>query len=592
MRDQSTPQKTPTTSPPQPRAFVYCRVSSAMQEDGASLDEQERICREYDDAQGYAVAGVFREVEDGEEVERPVLSRLLAAGKRGEGDAVLVWKQDRLGRGSAIHVVLWLLDGAGIEPLCVTEPFSEGIISTTVRGIVSGEEKKNIRLRTQGGRKARAASGRLIPGPCPAYGYRWRDDKKTAYDIDETTAPVVRRIYREIAAGKKLREVAAGLKADGVPTPNGGREWSNTTLRKYALNPFYIGRASAYATRKIEKVRVNGKRVQRFVERPEDEIIPLPEGTVPPLVTPELARIVREQLARNKRESPRRNANPEAFLLRAGFVRCGCCGKAAATRWQGGRTPDSPRFPQYFVQRQAWNHADCAGASISAAKLDAEVWSFVETILDRPEHIFRRLEQLREEDTTKDELAAIDKALAAVAKQHNSWMLMAAAVEDADAAAEIAAKLAALGRERKEYEGRRANVLARRRGWEARQEQLRELAAWIARTRRKLDYFDTPALAPDEVADLRAAGVEYSDEQAAWLTTPPGAWAGDTDIALLEVTQDAYRMERERNPPSYKKKREWLTALGLEVSLFPADHQPRYTIRTDLSSAIVDTSIR
>jgi DNA invertase Pin-like site-specific DNA recombinase len=66
-----------------PRAAVYCRVSSEAQEDGASLDEQERIGRDYAAQHGLAVVEVYREVYDGEEIERPVLRQLLAADKRG-----------------------------------------------------------------------------------------------------------------------------------------------------------------------------------------------------------------------------------------------------------------------------------------------------------------------------------------------------------------------------------------------------------------------------------------------------------------------------------------------------------------------------
>ena len=42
---------------------------------------------------------------------------------------------------------------------------------------------------------------------------------------------VVRRILAERADGRKLREIAEGLTADGVPTARGGMSWSTSTVQ-------------------------------------------------------------------------------------------------------------------------------------------------------------------------------------------------------------------------------------------------------------------------------------------------------------------------------------------------------------------------
>jgi len=52
--------------------------------------------------------------------------------------------------------------------------------------------------------------------------------------IDEGEAGVVRRIFREYAAGRSPREIARRLNAEGVPGP-GGRPWGDTTIRGHAL---------------------------------------------------------------------------------------------------------------------------------------------------------------------------------------------------------------------------------------------------------------------------------------------------------------------------------------------------------------------
>ncbi len=365
----------------QPRAAVYCRVSSEAQEDGASLDEQERICREYAARHGLAVVDVFREVYDGEEIERPVLRLLLNAAKRGEADTVIVWKQDRLGRGIKAHeVVYYMCELAGLEPACVLEPYgdsSELTMTRGMRGIVSGEEKKNIRLRTQGGRKARASAGKIIPGPRPLYGYEWKDaghgkgQTKVAYVVNDDEAAIVRHIYRELAGGKGLKTLALEMTAAGIPTPNGGPHWNSTTIRKIAREPRYTGRAYAYGPRKVVRVKgPHGGKVWREFARPEAEIVALPDGTIPPIVGEAEAALVGEQLARNQREAVRNSREPERFLLRAGHIRCGACGRAAHTMLKAGHTSRAV----YVVQRYEWRHKDCPHTTTGAATLDAQVW--------------------------------------------------------------------------------------------------------------------------------------------------------------------------------------------------------------------------
>ncbi|MDQ3656581.1 MAG: recombinase family protein, partial [Chloroflexota bacterium] len=56
------------------KAAIYCRVSSAAQEDNSSLVTQEERCRLYAADQGWIVTDVFREVHTGSELfERPQL---------------------------------------------------------------------------------------------------------------------------------------------------------------------------------------------------------------------------------------------------------------------------------------------------------------------------------------------------------------------------------------------------------------------------------------------------------------------------------------------------------------------------------------
>src|SRR5215211_2873614 len=81
------------------RCVVYCRISSAGQEDNSSLETQEQDCRAYAAAHGWSVVGVFKDIHTGRELfERPQLTLLRESMRRREFDVLLVWALDRLSR--------------------------------------------------------------------------------------------------------------------------------------------------------------------------------------------------------------------------------------------------------------------------------------------------------------------------------------------------------------------------------------------------------------------------------------------------------------------------------------------------------------
>lgn len=518
-----------------PNAAIYCRVSSTGQEDGASLDEQERICRAYAAERGLRVHAAYHETADGEEIDRRQLRQLLDAGKSGEVTHAIVWKQDRLGRGVKAHeVCFYMLELAGIQPLCVLEPYGDSsvdMMTRGIRGIVSGEEKKNIRLRTQGGRKARAHAGKLIPGPRPLYGYRYVDQgtgkgqTKVAYEPDPDTAPVVRRIFRDLAEGVSLRKVAEGLNADGVPTPWRAAQWRYSSVRLLTLHPAYCGDGCAYGS--VERRRetgAGGARRYRRAERDPAERVPLPAGTIPALVSREEWQAAREAARRNKREATRHNRDPEAFLLRAGYVRCGHCGRAAHTVWKPGkRGTNQTARPNYviFPSPSDGTHADCPSTVISAERLDAVVWGRIESVLLDEAVIRREVARLRTADPTGDEIRAVERALAEIARKRENGA-RAILLLDEDAAGPIVGQLALLARQKADLDEERARILRRREAWRQAQRVLDQIETWRARVARNLARLN------------------------------------------------------------YALKRDILTAMDVRVTLWPAGHRPRYAIAASI----------
>src|SRR5829696_7085769 len=104
-------------------AVIYCRVSTAAQEEGTSLDTQEARCRAYAEEHGLVVSGVYREVYTGAELfDRPQLSALRELVRRREVEVVIAFALDRLTRNQAhLGVIVSEADYAGVTLEFVTE---------------------------------------------------------------------------------------------------------------------------------------------------------------------------------------------------------------------------------------------------------------------------------------------------------------------------------------------------------------------------------------------------------------------------------------------------------------------------------------
>lgn len=93
---------------------------------------------------------------------------------------------------------------------------------------------KDLGEKTRRGQIGRVAKGR-IPGGL-SYGYRRvtklgadSEPDRGLREIDEAQAAVVRRIFRELLAGRSPRAIALSLNEEGVPSLS-GHEWRANTI--------------------------------------------------------------------------------------------------------------------------------------------------------------------------------------------------------------------------------------------------------------------------------------------------------------------------------------------------------------------------
>jgi site-specific DNA recombinase len=362
---------------------IYARVSTTEQGEGTSLATQAAACAKLAKEEGLLVPPqyIFREMESGAAPVRPVLEQVRALVRERLVSAVICYSSDRLSRDSM--QLLFFVDEvlkAGAKLHFVTENFEDsetGRLILYVRGFASALERQRIIERTIRGKKARLQAGKLI-GASPLYGYTLQDGKR---EMVQAQAEVVKRIFTEAVAGRAIRAVAAGLTADGIPSPRGKATWGRSTVIRILHEEAYRGLTVAW------KWKTEGN---RLVRRPEEERILLPEGTTPRIVSDDDWFRVQARLERNGEVAARNLKHAEQYLSR-GHIVCGHCG---FPMWGETRL----RYGSWSAEYRCRGRTGHVGStcrkgqglpSISGERLDQFVWEQVARILADPDLLER-----------------------------------------------------------------------------------------------------------------------------------------------------------------------------------------------------------
>ena len=344
------------------KTVIYARFSSTLQ-NARSIEDQVALCRERCEREGWDVVDVFTDFAISgaagiDEAARPGLNALLARVEAGGVDQVLAEATDRVARhqGDAFAIRERLtFAGARLFTLSdgeVTE------ITATFRGLMDAQFRKDLAAKVKRGQRGTISQKRSAAGI--AYGYRKANRLdangeliRGLREIDEDQADVVRRIFREFAAGVSPRQIAERLNADGIPAvqprSGGNSFWRASTIygdrkRKNGIlqNQLYIGKLVFNRTRKIVDPKTRKALIRA---NPESQwlIEEVPELQI---VDADLWNAVQDMLGRVQSRRPEQSRRPKHML--SGIVRCGVCGGAwtiiGTERWgcsrhrEGGQT--------------------------------------------------------------------------------------------------------------------------------------------------------------------------------------------------------------------------------------------------------------
>jgi site-specific DNA recombinase len=335
------------------RVALYARYSSDSQRD-ASIEDQLRLCSEYAQKQGWTVVDTyFDRAVSGDSLLRDGILEVMQDALKHGFDVVLAEALDRISRDQEdVAAVFKRLRFASVKLVTV----AEGDITELhigLKGTMNALFLKDLAAKTHRGIRGRVEAGKNAGGNC--FGYRVVKMSNSSgepirgeREIVEAEANIIRRAFREFAAGRSPRRIALDLNRAGIPGPDGGL-WAESSLRGNRRlgtgilnNELYIGRIVWNRQRRLKNPQT-GRRVLR--QNPESEWVRVDAPDLR-IIDDALWRTVKErqaalavtyaEIVTASREAVAQalNATHRPRTLLSGLLVCGCCGGSFARRGQ------------------------------------------------------------------------------------------------------------------------------------------------------------------------------------------------------------------------------------------------------------------
>ncbi|MFD2238198.1 recombinase family protein [Aureimonas populi] len=323
------------------RVALYARYSSDHQRD-ASIADQFRMCRLHAEKQGWRIVEEYSDhAISGASLLHPGIQALISDASRGRFDLILAEAMDRLSRDQEdIAGIFKRMSYAGVTMFTL----SEGEVShlhVGLKGTMNALFLKDLADKTRRGQRGRVEAGKSGGGN--AYGYDVvkkldangepiRGDRT----IHEAQANVVRRIFRDYAAGKSAKTIAVALNKDGTPAPSGG-DWGFSTINGNPRrgngilnNEMYVGKI-VWNRQRFVKDPDSGKRQAR--PNPQSEWV-IQDALELRILDDELWETVKARQAGNtiardaggKADVAAVNYRRRPRYLFSGLTQCACCG--------------------------------------------------------------------------------------------------------------------------------------------------------------------------------------------------------------------------------------------------------------------------
>lgn len=401
-------------------AAEYCRYSSSAQDDGYSIEAQQRAISNFASSNNYEIQYSYIDrAKSGTNVRhRDQFKQMLKDAEQGLFDVVIVHKLDRFSRNRYESMKYRnFLTINGIRLISVLENFGDGAEAELMWGINESYNEFYVRNLSREVRKGMSvlASRGLHTGGSPPLGYDVVD-KKLA--INESEAEIVRLIFEMYANKYTYNDMAKELNARGYTTKS-DNEFSASSFNSILTQRKYIG--EYVYNRRVAK-SLTGK-YNSHANKPEDEIVRIP-NSVPRIIDDETFNKVQARLNQNKRKIGTYKSKSNYLL--SGLIVCAECGQ----HYQGNsrKGGSGTVYSSYRCGKKQNHKIGCNNKEIEKNKLENFVIEQLQNYLFSDEAINEIAHQVNEYNKTvaktnnqdlilfQKQMKQIDKQIANITK--------------------------------------------------------------------------------------------------------------------------------------------------------------------------------
>lgn len=402
-------------------AAEYCRYSSSAQDDGYSIEAQQKAISNFALSNGYDIQySYIDKARSGTNIHhRPQFLQMIDDAQKGLFDVVIVHKLDRFSRNRFDSIKCRnFLSINGVKLISVLENYGEGAEAELMWGINETFNEfysHNLSREVRKGMDVLASRG-LHTGGSPPLGYDVVD-KKLA--INESEAEIVRLIF-DMYGNQKFtyNDMAKELNARGYKT-KAGNEFSASSFNSILTQRKYIG--EYFYNRRVAKSIVG--KYNSHANKPEDEIVRIPNG-VPRIIDDETFNKVQARLNQNKRKVGFYKSKSQYLL--SGFIVCAECGQ----HYQGNsrKGGSGTVYSSYRCGKKQNHKIGCNNKEIEKNKLENFVIEQLQNYLFSDEAINEIANQVNEYNKTvaktnnqdlilfQKQMKQIDKQIANITK--------------------------------------------------------------------------------------------------------------------------------------------------------------------------------
>lgn len=223
---------------------IYVRVSTDIQVDGYSIDEQLERLEKYSDAHSWKIYNKYVDPGySGGNIDRPAMLRMIKDAREKKIDVVLVYKLDRLSRSQ--KDTLYLIEEEflpnGVDFISMSEnfdtstPFGRAMIG--ILSVFAQLEREQIKERLAMGHVGRAKAGYWHGGSNVPIGYDFIDGNLV---INKYEALQIRQIYKMFLEGETIHGISKYMNEHYTNKYSSYKDASQTGV--ILRNRLYIGK--------------------------------------------------------------------------------------------------------------------------------------------------------------------------------------------------------------------------------------------------------------------------------------------------------------------------------------------------------------